>query len=79
MPYPPPLAQGPSGHSPNPIVRTIELAQPLHWLGRGWRDLIRCGWVSLLHGVVLPLLGHASWQAYRDLLDVSGVPEREQR
>lgn len=27
---------------------------------------------------VVPMLGHASWHAYRDLLDVSGVPEREE-
>jgi len=28
--------------------------------------------------VVVPLLGHASWHAYRDLVDVSGLPPREQ-
>jgi uncharacterized membrane protein len=27
--------------------------------------------------VVVPMLGHASWHAYRDLVDVSGVPERD--
>ena len=34
---------------------------------------------SLLLGLiaVIPMLGHASWHAYRDLVDVSGVPERE--
>ena len=26
---------------------------------------------------VVPMLGHASWHAYRDLVDVSGVPERD--
>ena len=26
--------------------------------------------------VVIPLLGHASWHAYRDLVDVSALPER---
>lgn len=26
---------------------------------------------------VLPMLGHASWHAYRDLVDSSGVPSRE--
>lgn len=29
--------------------------------------------------IVVPLLGHASWHAYRDLVDVSGVPGWEQR
>jgi uncharacterized membrane protein len=28
---------------------------------------------------VIPMLGHASWHAYRDLLDVSSFPEREAR
>jgi uncharacterized membrane protein len=27
---------------------------------------------------VIPMLGHASWHAYRDLVDVSGLPLREQ-
>ena len=36
------------------------------------------GLATLLLGlvVILPLLGHASWHAYRDLVDVSLVPER---
>ena len=39
------------------------------------------GFATVLLGLVVlvPVLGHASWHAYRDLLDVSGVPEREQR
>jgi uncharacterized membrane protein len=38
------------------------------------------GFATALIGLVLlvPLLGHASWHAYRDLLDVTGLPEREQ-
>lgn len=28
---------------------------------------------------VIPMLGHASWHAYRDLVDVSTLPERESR
>ena len=26
--------------------------------------------------VIVPMLGHASWHAYRDLVDTRGVPER---
>jgi len=39
------------------------------------------GFAFVLLGLVLvvPVLGHASWHAYRDLLDVSDLPEREQR
>lgn len=34
---------------------------------------------SLLLGLILvmPMLGHASWHAYRDLVDASGLPARE--
>lgn len=36
------------------------------------------GLASALLGLiaVIPMLGHASWHAYRDLVDVSGLPER---
>ncbi|MBY0410246.1 MAG: DUF2189 domain-containing protein [Burkholderiaceae bacterium] len=36
------------------------------------------GMGTLLLGLILvmPLLGHASWHAYRDLIDVSALPER---
>ena len=27
--------------------------------------------------VLLPLLGHATWHAYQDLVDTSGLPERD--
>jgi uncharacterized membrane protein len=39
------------------------------------------GFVSALIGLVLvmPLLGHASWHAYRDVLDASRWPARESR
>jgi uncharacterized membrane protein len=40
--------------------------------------LTALGLVTLLAGLVfvLPLLGHASWHAYRDLVDASTLPER---
>jgi uncharacterized membrane protein len=36
------------------------------------------GILSLFIGliVIVPMLGHASWHAYRDLVDTRGVPER---
>jgi len=40
-----------------PVVRKIELHQPLRWLARGWRDMARCGWVSIAHGLVLSAVG----------------------
>jgi uncharacterized membrane protein len=37
------------------------------------------GLASVLLGLiaVVPMLGHASWHAYRDLVDASGLPERD--
>ncbi|MFZ3082459.1 DUF2189 domain-containing protein [Rhodoferax ferrireducens] len=40
-----------------PAVRSIPLTRPLHWLRLGWRDLVRCGWISLAHGLALALAG----------------------
>ena len=41
--------------------------------------LTMLGMATLFVGliVVMPLLGHASWHAYRDLVDASSLPERE--
>jgi uncharacterized membrane protein len=38
-------------------VRQIALLQPLQWLARGARDMARCGWVSLAHGVAVAAFG----------------------
>ena len=52
---------------------------PLAW----WAALILLftllGMGSLLLGLILvmPMLGHASWHAYRDLVDASNLPERQ--
>lgn len=37
------------------------------------------GMASLLLGLVavIPMLGHASWHAYRELVDATGLPERD--
>lgn len=43
--------------SPPVTVRTIELSQPLRWLVLAWRDMVRCGWISFAHGLVLCLSG----------------------
>ena len=38
-------------------VRHIPMLRPLAWLGRGWRDLVRCPLPGLLHGLALALFG----------------------
>ncbi len=40
-----------------PLVRSVPLDQPLRWLLRGWHDTVRCGAVSLAHGLLLTLFG----------------------
>ena len=40
-------------------VRSVGLTQPLVWLKLGWRDMVRAGWVSVAHGVVLAGVGAA--------------------
>jgi uncharacterized membrane protein len=43
----------------SPLVRTIEIHQPLRWLALGWRDVAHCGWISFAHGLVLCVFGLA--------------------
>ncbi len=42
-----------------PGVRTIPLTRPLYWLVLAWRDMVRCGWISLAHGLALAFGGAA--------------------
>jgi uncharacterized membrane protein len=55
--------------NPVPLALWAALLMGLTVLGLG----------TLLLGliVLLPLLGHASWHAYRDLVDASALPERQ--
>lgn len=39
------------------VVRTIDMSQPLQWLGRAWHDMTRCGLISVMHGVAMALAG----------------------
>lgn len=32
---------------------------PLRWLKLGWRDMLRCGWISVVHGVAVAAFGGA--------------------
>lgn len=62
--------------------RTV-LANPLPMAF--WAALIMgftlLGLASALLGLIaiIPMLGHASWHAYRDLVDASNLPERDER
>ncbi len=40
-----------------PVIRSIALTRPLHWLLLGWHDTLHCGWISWAHGVLLSLSG----------------------
>jgi len=52
---------------------------PMAFWGAILMVLTFVGFATALTGLVLlvPWLGHASWHAYRDLLDASALPERE--
>lgn len=54
---------------------------PMAFWGALIMALTLLGFGFALIGLVLvvPLLGHASWHAYRDLIDATALPEREQR
>lgn len=47
----------PSELTPAIAVRTITTMRPLLWLGLAWHDMLRAGWVSFLHGLVIALGG----------------------
>ncbi|MDH5204429.1 MAG: DUF2189 domain-containing protein [Hylemonella sp.] len=40
-----------------PEIRHIGITQPVHWLLLGWRDMAQCGWISLIHGLLLSTSG----------------------
>ena len=52
----PPPAASPA---PSPAVNVVPLSAPLQWLALGWRDLLRCGCLSLAHGAALAAFGLA--------------------
>ena len=66
MPNSPPATPNPATHNSRAIARTVELTQPLQWLAKAWHDLARCGWISLLHGVVIALAGALMFWVARD-------------
>lgn len=57
----------PNSHSSDLIrVRQVSFAQVMNWLAKGWRDLWRCGWLSLMQGVLMALFGIALIGLLRD-------------
>ena len=40
-----------------PQVRSIVFTRPLTWLALGWRDMLRSGSASLVHGLALAVFG----------------------
>lgn len=40
--------------------------RPLQWLALGWRDLMRCGWISIAHGAAVSTFGAALFLAAYD-------------
>ena len=68
-----------------PPVRTVTLGAPLRWRAAGWRDFRAQPLPSMFYGacftlmgfatwfagliVAVPVIGHATWHAYRDLVE----------
>ncbi len=48
------------------VVKTVPPLRPLGWLARGWRDVLACPVLSLLHGLVVALFGAAIFYLARD-------------
>jgi len=42
-----------------PKVKTVGMMQPLIWLVQAWSDIVKSGWISILHGVALTVAGIA--------------------
>lgn len=42
-----------------PKIKTIGMMQPLVWLVQAWSDIVKAGWISVLHGVALTVTGMA--------------------
>jgi len=53
----PPAPRRPPEPIDPPAVRRVGLMQPLAWLGLGFRDMARIGWLSFAHGLVLAAAG----------------------
>ena len=56
-------------------IRRIDARGPSRWLEAGWQDIRFNPLPSLAYGllfglvVLMPMLGHASWHAYRELVE----------
>ena len=80
-------------HTPIDFIRRVTLLTAVltSWRAVLMNPLPLAFWATLIMGftllglgslvlgliAVVPMLGHASWHAYRDLVDVSGLPPRE--
>jgi uncharacterized membrane protein len=42
-----------------PKIQAVGMMQPLIWLVMAWRDIAKAGWVSVMHGVAMSVIGLA--------------------
>lgn len=74
MPNSLPFAQPPVSSSARVLVRTVGAGQPLSWLLKAWSDLSRCGWISVLHGAAIALIGAVMlWVAHEHFWFLAGA------
>jgi uncharacterized membrane protein len=56
--------QAPPPQSAPIVLRPLTLADPFHWLARGWRDVLRCPGIGLFYGGCFMLMGWLLLQVY---------------
>jgi uncharacterized membrane protein len=59
-------AKPPTASLSLPVVRGVPVDRTVRWLALGARDMVRCGWLSYAHGVVLALFGAVLYYLARD-------------
>jgi uncharacterized membrane protein len=50
--------------SPRIDLRSLSLADPLRWLGRGWRDFVRAPGIGLFYGACFMVMGWAMLKVF---------------
>ncbi len=71
---PSPIRSGAPERPLLPAILPIEPDQPLRWLVLGFRDLCRCPWLSMAHGLLMTVVGWwITWLAHDRFWVLAGL------